>query len=66
MAGTVAFAQMNSAGVKAGAAWVDITPTTDKMAAPFKLVSDHVYVRALALVNGAYSHVDSGTLHGSL
>ena len=52
MASLGAFAQTSSAGLKAGAARVDITPTTDEMAAPFKTVSDHVYVRALVLDDG--------------
>jgi hypothetical protein len=54
MAGLGALAQTTSAGLKAGATRVDITPTTDEMAAPFKTVADHVYVRALVVDDGQH------------
>jgi neutral ceramidase len=38
-----------AAGLLAGAARVDITPTPDLMVAPFRTVHDPVYVRALAV-----------------
>jgi neutral ceramidase len=45
--------QTASSGLKAGAARVDITPTTDEMPPPFKTVGDRIYVRALVLDDGS-------------
>ncbi len=52
VASTNVFAQ-TSAGLKAGAARVDITPAVADLPAPFKTIHDNIYVRILMLDNGA-------------